>query len=139
MKKSWICGVAVVILGALPVACGGTSTGPGGEQDPPEASGVELLCAKSSECMLGDTTEEECIAQNTSNLNINYGIYPECAAVVEANQQTFACVGALGCEGVAAFLNDQISHMCSQQNIGMLSDADKQSCVTAKQAAGSHP
>lgn len=139
MKKSVIGGIAVLILSALPVACGGTSSGTGGDPAEPEATGVELLCAKSTECMLGDTTEQECVTTNTSNLNLNYGIYPECAAVVEANQQTFACVGALDCDGVAAFYNDQPNHMCSQQNIGMLSDADKQSCVTAKQAAGSHP
>jgi hypothetical protein len=116
MKRSWMSVVAVLILGGLPVACGGTASGTGGtgSTEASAKSASETFCAKGQECMiLADGVSQQQCTQNRIDTLTALRKLPECAASADAEEDTYACAGELSCDDIKAFLTDETgTHKC---------------------------
>jgi hypothetical protein len=130
MKRSQLSVIAVLILGALPLSCGGSSSG-SDPSDEPGGTAVEALCAKSAKCMLlEDLTEQECVTQNQGTLDA-LRKFPECTELVSVNEQSYMCASALACDQLSAFLDDANgTHMCNQV-VNALPDDKSTACRNA--------
>jgi hypothetical protein len=120
MKRSRLSVIAVLILGALPLACASKTP-------------VEAVCSKLAECNVPTgKTEQQCIADLDATV-AQFNMTPQCAELVTANEDAFVCAGDLSCEEATAFAADGEGTTRCKASIKAIPQATAQACFDAMQ------